>query len=283
MTTSGERDVAVPGGHVHAWHTGSGPRLLVLHGCPGLSEYTDTLEPELGDGYRLIRFQQRGVPPSTREGPFEVERHMADAIAVLDAYEIAQACVVGHSWGGHLALHLGMRHPDRCSALVVLDPLGAVGDGGEADLGRILTERLSPEVAARVSELDEQAMAAKGGEETALELLRLVWPGYFASPQTAPPMPPVHGEATAALIPPGRGARSSPIAAISRGWSAPERSAGRSTPSMRVEPDGEHAAGADVMVRPGCPASATLMAPAPCRPRARGASRPGRVTPAPVR
>jgi proline iminopeptidase len=186
-----EHEVAVPGGHVHAWQSGSGPPLLLLHGGPGLSDYTSTLEPELRGDYQVIRFQQRGLAPSTRQGPFGVERHMADAVAVLDALSIDRACVVGSSWGGHLAMHLAVHHPERFSSLVPVDPLGAVGDGGEADLGSIISQRIPPEVAARAVELDERAMAGQGTPELALEAFSLVWPAYFASPDSAPPMPPM--------------------------------------------------------------------------------------------
>jgi pimeloyl-ACP methyl ester carboxylesterase len=73
---------------------------------------------------------------------------------------------------------------------VVVDPLGAVPDGGESDLGRILAERIAPGQAARAAELDERAMAGQGTVEEALEGLAIVWPGYFSSPLKAPPMPP---------------------------------------------------------------------------------------------
>lgn len=116
---------------------------------------------------------------------------MADALGVLDALELERVCVVGSSWGGHLAMYLAAGHAERMSALVPVDPLGAVGDGGEADLLRVLFERLGPEAAARAAELDEKAMAGEGTEDHALEALRLVWPAYFASPGDAPPMPPM--------------------------------------------------------------------------------------------
>ena len=68
MTANGEVDVAVPGGSVHVWERGSGPPVLLLHGGPGLSDYTSTIVPELEDAYRAVRFQQRGLAPSTSEG-----------------------------------------------------------------------------------------------------------------------------------------------------------------------------------------------------------------------
>jgi pimeloyl-ACP methyl ester carboxylesterase len=186
-----EFQAAVTGGSITGQVAGDGPNVLALHGGPGLSDYTGSLGDELGDGFRLIRYQQRGLAPSVTSGPFAIGQHVADAIAVLDAAGADRAYVIGHSWGGHLAMHLAVSHPDRMLGLVIVDPLGAVPDGGEADLGRNLAARVPPERAARATELDERAMAGEGTAEEALESLTILWPGYFASPATAPPMPPM--------------------------------------------------------------------------------------------
>lgn len=181
----------VPGGRIVVWQAGAGPDLLILHGGPGLSDYTAPLADEFEDAFRVIRYQQRGLAPSAQSGPFDVERHVADAVAVLDAAGARRAYVIGHSWGGHLAMHLAVRHPDRLLGLVLADPLGAVPDGGAGDLERILATRIPPEQAARARELDERAMAGHGTAEDAVESLAIVWPGYFSKPDQAPPMPPL--------------------------------------------------------------------------------------------
>ena len=165
--------------------------MLVLHGGPGLSDYTAPLAAELEDAFGVIRYQQRGLAPSTTSGPFAISEHVADAIAVLDAAGAGHAYVIGHSWGGHLAMHLAVRHPGRVAGLVIADPLGAVPDGGLSDMEQNLTERIRPELAARARELDKRATAGQGTAEDALESLAIVWPGYFSSPQAAPPMPPL--------------------------------------------------------------------------------------------
>jgi pimeloyl-ACP methyl ester carboxylesterase len=179
----------VPGGEIVARQAGHGPSALVLHGGPGLSDYTASLAAELVDGYHVLRYQQRGLAPSTLDGPFDIETHVADAIAVLDAAEVERAYVVGHSWGGHLALHLAVAHPDRISGLVVVDPLGAVPDGGASDLDKNLSARTPPAQAERARELDERALAGEGTEADVKESLAIVWPAYFAHPDQAPPMP----------------------------------------------------------------------------------------------
>jgi pimeloyl-ACP methyl ester carboxylesterase len=163
----------------------------VLRGGPGWSDYTASLAAEMQDAFRVIRFQQRGLEPSTTSGPFSVEQHVADAIAVLDAAGAGRAYVIGHSWGGHLAMHLAAAHQDRLLGLVVVDPLGAVPDGGLSDLGRILAERMTPEMAARAQKIQERSEAGEATMEDAREGLALIWPGYFAAPDQAPPMPPL--------------------------------------------------------------------------------------------
>ena len=79
--------------------------------------------------------------------------------------------------------------PERLAALLVIDTLGAVPDGGAAALGERLTQRVPAAEAARAIELDERAMAGDATEEECRESLRLLWPGYFADPASAPAMP----------------------------------------------------------------------------------------------
>ena len=181
--------VSVPGGELIGVRSGSGRPLLVLHGGPAVNDYSDWFAAEL-TGWDALRYTQRGVAPSATDGPFTIERHVADALAVLDQHGVAAATVLGHSWGGYLAMQLTARAPGRVSALVLAEPLGAVGDGGLAGFGAELAARATPEARARVAELDELSPTSKEQEATvALEYFRLDWPGYFAVPADAPPVP----------------------------------------------------------------------------------------------
>jgi pimeloyl-ACP methyl ester carboxylesterase len=182
--------VTVAGGTITAWQQGEGQHVLLLHGGPGVSDYTESLAAELEDGYSVTRYQQRGVPPSTTDGPFNVETHMADAIAVMDGAGIERAYLLGHSWGGHLAFHLAVAHQDRFLGLLPIDPLGAIGDGGLKEMGAIMEERVGAEQAARAEELDARAQSPDGSPDDAVEAFRIMWPGNFASPEKALPMPP---------------------------------------------------------------------------------------------
>jgi proline iminopeptidase len=68
-----------------------------------------------------------------------------DALAVLDALQWSRALIVGHSWGGHLALRLAAAHPERRLGALAVDPLGVVGDGGMADLEAEIVARTPKE------------------------------------------------------------------------------------------------------------------------------------------
>jgi pimeloyl-ACP methyl ester carboxylesterase len=170
------------------WVTGTGTDVLLLHGGPGLSDYMAELLPEL-DGFRVASFQQRGITPSTVEGPFDVATSVADVVEVLDALGWDQPTVIGHSWGGHLLLHLLAAAPDRVGAALVVDPLGAVGDGGLDGFEAEMDARLPDDVRPAARELDSRLEAGVARDEDQLEAMRLYWPCYFADRTRVPPMP----------------------------------------------------------------------------------------------
>jgi len=102
---------------------GDGTPVLLVHGGPGLSyEYLDGLAAELGAGFRIAAFQQRGLAPSTLAGPFTIAQAIDDVIAVLDGLGWQQAVLVGHSWGGHLVLRVAATRADRLLGVLSVDP-----------------------------------------------------------------------------------------------------------------------------------------------------------------
>lgn len=184
--------VPVQGGTLDATRSGSGAPALLLHGGPGSSDYTEGLAGELDGLYECIRYQQRGISPSNAPGPYSIDQFVRDALAVLDTADWETATVIGHSWGGGLALHLVSSHPDRSTALVAVDGMGGLGpDGGWGELDKNMAERLPEDIADRVAEIDEKLYAGEGTDAEGLEMMELAWPYYFADPDNAAPMPPM--------------------------------------------------------------------------------------------
>jgi pimeloyl-ACP methyl ester carboxylesterase len=163
--------------------------VLLLHGGPGLGfRYLRGLAEELAEENDVAWYQQRGQEPSAVEGPYSVAADVGDARRVVDALGWEKAYVVGHSWGGHLALHVAEAMPERLDGVLAVDPLGAVGDGCWSEFDEEMFRRLPEDVRGRARELDELSMAGEADDELALEGMRLVWPAYFADPENAPPM-----------------------------------------------------------------------------------------------
>jgi pimeloyl-ACP methyl ester carboxylesterase/tetratricopeptide (TPR) repeat protein len=181
-------EVEVDGGVLVGRRVGSGPPALVLHGGPALPDYTAPCAAELGAAFTTIRYAQRGVAPSTVGAPYSVDAHVGDAVAVLDELGLDRAWVTGHSWGGHLALHVAVAHPERIEGVVCINPLGASLEP-LADFKENLLRGLPPDRRAWVEEVDAREDVGTATKEESLEAFRTIWPSYFADPGSASPFP----------------------------------------------------------------------------------------------
>ena len=187
-----ELEIPVPGGVLHVWRQGSGPPVLVLHGGPGLSEYTEPLVAELEDAFTVYRYQQtrtssvdhirtvrRRDPYSRRPGCSGGYRSRARPMSSDTHGVVIWVCTsqpttpIGY-WDWWPLIR---SEQSRTAARPIWDGSGR--------------ERISPEDAARAGEPDERALAGEGTPEEFLEGLALLWPAYFSSAAVAPPMPPM--------------------------------------------------------------------------------------------
>jgi proline-specific peptidase len=102
---------------------GDGPPLLLMHGGPGADHWTMLPFRQLSDRYTLVfydhRCNGRSVGPPVSSMTFE--NLTADADALREALGFERWAVLGHSFGGHVALEYALRYPDRLSHLVLLD------------------------------------------------------------------------------------------------------------------------------------------------------------------
>jgi pimeloyl-ACP methyl ester carboxylesterase len=109
--------------------SGEGPAVLLIMGLglPGAAWWRTV--PVLARACRVLTFDNRGSGRSQDPtGPLTIAAMAADAVAVLDAADIAHAHIYGISMGGMIAQELALRYPDRVGGLV----LGATSPGGAA-------------------------------------------------------------------------------------------------------------------------------------------------------
>lgn len=130
--------------------SGEGPRLLFIGGTGGdLRQKPSLSDGPLTQNFELLAYDQRGLGRTSKpDGPYSMADYGDDAAALLDALGWEQAAVVGVSFGGMVAQHLALRHPDRVSRMA----LACTSSGGEGGASYPLHELmdLPPEEAARI-------------------------------------------------------------------------------------------------------------------------------------
>jgi lipase len=111
--------------HVYRYGSGESPDILAIHGLTGHGRRWQTLATEHLADLTVAAPDLLGHGRSSWAAPWSIDANAAALAALLDGPTV----VVGHSFGGAVALKLAAARPDLVSALVLLDP--AVGlDGG---------------------------------------------------------------------------------------------------------------------------------------------------------
>jgi pimeloyl-ACP methyl ester carboxylesterase len=117
---------------------GRGDPVLLVHGQPGLGSDWDAVADRLAD-HRLLIVDRPGFGRSGDE-TLSIEGNAEVLGDVLTERDSAPATVVGHSYGGGVAILMAVRHPELVSGLVL------VGSVGRADSLNVLDHLLAAPV-----------------------------------------------------------------------------------------------------------------------------------------
>lgn len=147
---------------------GTGEPVVLIHGGFIADAFRPLLtEPSLAGGYHLIAYHRRGYVGSSRPtGVLSIAEQSADGRALLRHLGIGRAHVVGHSFGGVVALQLVLDAPELVGTLALLEPALAVGASGPGYRQSLAN--------------DSQRYREVGAAIVVDEALRARWPGYRA-------------------------------------------------------------------------------------------------------
>jgi pimeloyl-ACP methyl ester carboxylesterase len=96
--------------------------VLFSHGYPDIAfGWRHQLADFVARGRRAIAPDQRGygltsVPADVAS--YGIDQLCGDLVALLDRLDIAKAVICGHDWGGMLAWHMALAHPDRVAGVI---------------------------------------------------------------------------------------------------------------------------------------------------------------------
>ena len=125
--------VTVESLRVHYIEAGRGRTVVMLHGnAGGVEDFEFGAVELLSSEYRVIAIDRPGHGssdrPTRRAATIEYQAELLHR--TLSNLGITQPILVGHSWGGALALAYVLKYPDEVSAMVLLAPAAYPDDGG---------------------------------------------------------------------------------------------------------------------------------------------------------
>jgi pimeloyl-ACP methyl ester carboxylesterase len=118
--------------HVKSWGAGE-ETLVLLHGFASSSFAFETFAPRVAEGRRVVAIDLNGFGYTER--PSEVARYslqgQADLVlGVMDELGVERASLLGHSYGGYLAMQLSQDAPERVDRLILVSPALHMDAGG---------------------------------------------------------------------------------------------------------------------------------------------------------
>lgn len=152
--------VEVDGYKVVAYSFGRGPEtVFCLNGGPGLPcDYLREAHSCLIDrGYRVVAFDQLGTGSSDRptdKSLWTIDRYVEETETVRKALGLGKVHMLGHSWGGWLAIDYALTYPGNLETLILEDTV--------ADMPHLISElerlraALGPETVAMMQKHEAQ-------------------------------------------------------------------------------------------------------------------------------
>jgi len=94
--------------------------VVLLNGIMMTADSWTSHTRALSESRRVITLDFRGQLRNLMPGPFELQQHVDDLLALLDELGIERADFVGTSYGGEVGMLFALAHPERVESLAVI-------------------------------------------------------------------------------------------------------------------------------------------------------------------
>lgn len=161
--------------------------IIFMHGGPGFNsaifEFT-TAEKLAAKGYYIIVYDQRGSGRSDTAGAqYTFAESNSDILSLYSKYNIKKAILMGHSWGGAVAVKFAREHPQKVSQVIFVSAPVSYPATFESMLTRL--KGIYKDSTAIASELEATGNAQAGSIEYASGIFKYAMRGGFYSPREA--------------------------------------------------------------------------------------------------
>lgn len=167
---------------------GSGDTLVVLHGGPGLSHQylKPQLDSLLSSNFTLLYYDQRGSGWS--EGVedtlnLNMWTYVSDLEQIRKHFKLSQLNLMGHSFGGLLAMNYGITHPERLNTMVLIDTDAASYELRTPYQIKTINSRLSEEQSEYLDSIAESTAFSNYKVNAYDKYYKTFLTTYFADPE----------------------------------------------------------------------------------------------------
>ncbi len=180
--------LAVNGTELFVHIEGTGEAVMVVHGGPVLDHgyLVEPLRPLAGE-YELVYHDQRlsGRSAGTVDSAsVRLDTMVADIEAIRAKLGLGRIHLLGHSWGGLLAMRYAVLHPEQLRSLILVSPMPPSSALWQEEQ-RAQAAAMAPEDTAGMGALRSSDAMAAGDPAAIEELLRMSFRGSFHDPSLA--------------------------------------------------------------------------------------------------
>lgn len=172
--------VSLPDARLFYEVVGSGDPIVVVHGGPGLDHrYLRPGLDVLASGHALVYYDQRGTGRSGSaldSTAINLTTFIEDIESLREALGYEQITVLGHSFGGLLALGYALEHPDRTRALILMNSVEP-GSRWRTEAQRRAAASRTPADSAELARLATSPAFAAGNPDTVSQVYRIAFRG----------------------------------------------------------------------------------------------------------
>lgn len=140
--------VPVDGGKLYYQVVGKGSPIIIVHGGPGLDQtYLLPQMMELGKKHQVVFYDQRGsgksLPTDLDIKFVNMNQFVQDIEHIRQTLGYKKIILVGHSWGGMLAMSYAINYPQYTQALILMNSMPATSGGFDAFI-KEFKQRMEP-------------------------------------------------------------------------------------------------------------------------------------------
>ena len=166
---------------------GEGDPLIVIHGGPGLNQ--DYLLPQmqrLAEHNLVIFYDQRGCGQSTGDinsESMQIEVFLNDIEAIRKGFGFEKIAILGHSWGGFLAMNYAIVYPEKVDKLILLNSVPPSNE--EFELFGAEWQKRTVSIQDELAQMHETKEYKEGAPDTIEHLYRTLFHFYCFHPEKA--------------------------------------------------------------------------------------------------